>query len=227
MNGKPKPLAVVGGRTILDRTIAACSKVRLTKVVLVSGYGHEVLLEAAASTCAQHGVSCQVVYNPDFATKNNCYSLLVGMREAGDTDVLLINGDVVFDLRILEAMAGKHPATALAVDSSITLDEESMKVASDGVRVLGLSKKLAVADSFGEYIGVATFSSGDAGMIKETLSDVVRDQPGEYYEEALQRLCGHRAVRAVDVAGLAWQEIDNQDDFQHAVRMVQARGFQS
>lgn len=225
-NGMPKPLAVVGDKTILERSVSACARAGLNSVLLVSGYRHEAVREAAMSTCGRYGVSCEIVFNADFATKNNCYSLLLAMREIGCHDVLLINGDVVFDFRILRAMQARGSETALAVDSSITLDKESMKVTSDGRRLLGLSKKLDIASSFGEYIGIATVSSGDVGTVRDSLADVVLEEPGEYYEAAFDRLSRHQTICVVDIAGLAWQEIDTADDFNKAVTIVKARGFE-
>jgi len=100
-----------------------------------------------------------------------------------------------------------------------------MKVASDGYRLLGLSKNIDIAVSYAEYIGIAVISSSDVRELRDSLTEVINDDPNQYYEAAFHRLCTNKVIGLVDVAGLAWEEIDTEIDFSRAVARITSGEF--
>ncbi|MEK8145629.1 NTP transferase domain-containing protein [Streptomyces sp. M10(2022)] len=109
---RPKPLTPVAGRPILVHTLGHLAAAGIQETVLVVGHLHELVEEVAGTEYA--GMKIRYVLNENAATTNNLHSVWLA-REYFDQDVLLLEGDVVFEPRVLErlgAFAGASVAAA-------------------------------------------------------------------------------------------------------------------
>ena len=68
-----KCMISVGGRTLLERTVDALKKAGIQKFVMVVGWEADKLVEFVKNNI--HDMECEFVYNYDYATTNNIYSL--------------------------------------------------------------------------------------------------------------------------------------------------------
>ena len=127
---KPKALVEVSGKTILARAIEALSAHGVERLVLATGYREEALLDALA------GVTVELSFcrNPDYETTQNSVSLALCRDALAGGAFFKLDGDVLFDSRILERLDSAPEMLAVAVDRRAILDPEAMKVrvGSDG-----------------------------------------------------------------------------------------------
>ena len=97
----PKCLTVVGGKPILERLVDNLRAQGINRLVVVTGYlGHrirEFLQQKAAD------MQVEYVFNPDYQTTNNIYSLWLA-RQAIQESFLLVECDLVFDSPLLDDM---------------------------------------------------------------------------------------------------------------------------
>jgi choline kinase len=229
-----KWLLDVGGATIADRQLAGIAAARrrlpggLGAVRVVTGHA-SAAIGAFAAAHPEHGLS--LVHNPDYAVRNNWFSVLLALRRAGDLAgrrVAVINGDLCAEpdwiTRFLVAAATTDSGSLIAVDLARPLTDESMKVAvrPDDRAALQAIGKTGVASPIGEYVGMLMARGATLAQLLSAL-ERFEDSPAAadaWYE---------RAVAETAYDGTRWQtwatpdsrwvEIDDDHDHDSAVRL--------
>ena len=218
---RPKPLVPVRGRPLLLRTLDRLADVgiRGRDVVIVTGYREDVL----ARVVAEGGFTPTLVSNPHFHDWQNFYSLAVARDAVGGDAFLELDGDVLFDGRLLPRVLSAPGPGVLAIDVRPDLDAETMKVSVEQGRIVAVGKALAPEASLGEYIGVSRFDPPLAAEVFEELARLEREGlTGEYYEHALHRLAlrDRGPLRPVDVSDCSALEIDDAHDLARAEALL-------
>lgn len=226
----PKPMVDVGGRPLLLRTIdrLAAAGIVGSDIIVVTGYRQE----AIRARLDQEGLgACQTVFNPRWEDWNNNYSLLVAREAVAGGDVLQIDGDVLFDAKVIPRMLQAAGPGCMSIDVRDDLDAETMKVEADREgRIQQVSKKLDPAMAAGEYIGLTRLDAPLARLVFDEISRFpALALTGEYYEHAYHRLAGRGEgpFRVVDVHDCVTTEIDDLADLHRAeglLARMDARG---
>ena len=205
----PKPLTpLVDGRSILHRQLDTLEQVLgpAVDVTAVVGFQCELLMQAAPDL--------RFAYNPHFARTNTSKSLLRGLRTTREGGALWLNGDVVFDAAVLEAVlpALQADESFVCVDTSTVADEEvKYTLDADGF-IAELSK--TVTGGLGEAVGINYVSSRDkAGLVQQ----LARVGAQDYFERGIELAIeqGMR-VEPVDISDLYAVEIDFAEDLERA-----------
>lgn len=219
---RPKCLVEVGGRPLLDRALAALEAAGVDEVVIVTGYREEVLARFLATR--QHELRVTCVRNEVYASTNNAYSLWMS-RVAVPGGFLLLDGDLLFEPRVLTTLMAASGEAALAVECRRGLGDEEMKVivAADGT-VAAVSKTVDPALAIGESVGMARFTAAAATALWARLgAQIEAGQTQVYYELAFEQLiAGGLAFHISDVTGLSCMEIDTPADLA-AAHLLAAR----
>lgn len=206
----PKSLTTLNdGRSIMgqqhDNLHAAFGRdVRITTVV---GYRAETIVEAFPKA--------DYVYNDRYDQTNTSKSLLRGLSATGRGGVLWMNGDVVFDPRILgRAIPFIEADTSfVAVNTSKVSDEEVKYTVSADGSIKELSK--TVVGGIGEAIGINYISSRDKRALVRQLHRV-DDQ--DYFERGLEFAILEDRVKLapLDISDLYAVEVDFAEDLERA-----------
>jgi choline kinase len=220
----PKTLLPVGGVPILRRTITSLLRVGFDQFVIGTGYLEHMVREAVASWFP--GLDVTLVSNPDFRSTNNAYSLLLTRPHVETDGFMLLDGDVVFDVEVIEELVERGP-DCLAVRSVGGLGLEEVKVtADDEDRVLAIGKHVPVRSAMGESVGIEWFSGPSSRRLFTVLERRVRQQGliNEYYEAAFQQLIDEGAeLYGVDIGSMYASEIDTIEDLMAANARLAAR----
>ena len=206
----PKPLTQLSdGRSIMrqqhDNIRAAFgSDARVTTVV---GYRAESIVEAFPEA--------DYVYNDSYDQTNTSKSLLRGLGKTGRSGVLWMNGDVVFDPRVLGRAVALIEAdrSFVTVNTSKVSDEEvKYTVTADG-QIDELSK--TVRGGIGEAVGINYISSRDK---KAFMRQLQRVDDQDYFERGLELAIAEDGVRVapLDISDLYAVEIDFAEDLERA-----------
>jgi len=209
----PMALVPVDGVPILRRTITSLMRVGFDQFVIGTGYLEHLIRGAVASWFPDLDVT--YVTNPDYKTTSTASTLLL-LREHVDRDgFMLLDGDVVFDIRVIEELIERGPSS-IAVRSVGELGLEEVKVTADiEDRVLQIGKHVPVRSAMGESVGIALFSPAMSTKLFEALDARVRVQGlvTEYYEAAFQQLVDEGAtLYGVDIGSMYATEIDTLED---------------
>jgi L-glutamine-phosphate cytidylyltransferase len=218
-NGAPKALLELNGRTLLARSLDALAQTGFREVVVVTG--HRADLIRAAIVDAPEGMVVSERWNSQFDRTNNIVSVL-SIADLTERGFCLLNCDITFDPSILLDIAALETGNWLAVDGDEPLGQEEMKVIVDGDGVLTrISKLLDPARSAGEYIGICRFDAAGATALMESARRLVANGgTGLYYEDAMDSAAAGLRLRPSWTAGRAWTEIDDEDDYQRALRVA-------
>jgi len=208
---RPKCLARIGARTIVERQIQALRGCGLDEIAVVAGYG-------AADVIRTCGPGIDVVHNTRYASTNSLYSFWLARDLVADGCVVL-NGDVVFHPQLLsDLLTARHDDALLveAAGASVYSDEE-MKVQVRRGCVAGIDKTMASDAADGENLGIAKFGrAGAAVLVEETSRLIEEGGVNEWVPRALAAFAQRRPLHVVGTRGLPWIEIDFPEDYWRA-----------
>ncbi|MFT4282745.1 NTP transferase domain-containing protein [Microbacterium sp.] len=206
----PKPLTeLADGRTIMQQQhdnirAAFGTSARITAVV---GYRAETIVEAFPEA--------DYVYNDRYDQTNTSKSLLRALKATGRSGVLWMNGDVVFDPRVLGRAIElvEREQSFVTVNTAKVSDEEVKYTIDASGNIQELSK--TVVGGIGEAVGINYVSAADKRALIAQLSRV-DDQ--DYFERGLERAIAENGmvVRPLDISDLYAVEVDFAEDLERA-----------
>lgn len=204
----PKCLLTVGDYSILENQLSNLAASGINEVTMVIGYLSEKIIKIAREQFPNF--EFKFTLNEEYANTNTAYSLWLALQHMDD-EFIYLNGDVLFDRRVIDALLNSFHNTCLAV-SKHKLTEEEVKVILHDDLVLSIGKHLAPLKADGEFIGVAKFSKKVGDMLKQKLSETIAAGGSKhYFEYALDLILETEDVFAVDISDFTSIEIDTLD----------------
>lgn len=210
---RPKTLLPVAGVPILRRTMTSLLRCGFDEFVIGTGYLEDQVRGAVDAWFPSLPVT--FVSNPDFRSTNNAYSLALTRPHVDGSAFILLDGDVVFDVGVVEQLLA-HGPDCLAVRSVGDIGLEEVKVTADAHdRVLAIGKHVPVRTAMGESVGIELFSADSSRKLYAALQRRVHDQGliNEYYEASFQEMIDDGAtLYGVDIGTRYAAEIDTYED---------------
>jgi choline kinase len=206
----PKPLTpLADGRSIMQQQLENVEKVFRdeARVTIVVGFKMEMIMEAHPNVT--------FVYNENYDQTNTSKSLLKALRSSQESGVLWLNGDVVFDARVLERIAERirSEKSFVCVNTSATAEEE-VKYTVDGKgNINALSKQ--VKNALGEAVGINFISTHHKNAAIKYLEQCADN---DYFERGLELAIENVGIEIepVDISDLFAVEVDFQADLDRA-----------
>jgi len=211
----PKILLRFGDRSLLERHLAILESCGIDEVLIVVGYGADQIRAEVARIGPRVRVS--FIENPRFA-EGSVVSLRVAepVMKRGEP-VLLMDGDVLYDRRLMERLARSDIDNCLLMDRNIEPGDEPVKLCIRDGRIVDFHKLPRNAyDWHGESVGFFRLSPGVAEALAGRARDYVENGRGALeYEEPLRDLIlasSSGTFGYEDVTDLPWTEIDFPED---------------
>ena len=206
----PKPLTpLADGRSIMQQQLENVAQVFKddARVTIVVGFKMEMIMEAHPNA--------SFVYNEIYDQTNTSKSLLKALRASHDGGVLWLNGDVVFDARVLERVADRmrNETSFVCVNTSATAEEEVKYTVDAKGNINALSKQ--VQNALGEAVGINFISKHHESAAIKYLAECADN---DYFERGLE-LAIEKAgieIEPVDISDLFAVEVDFQADLDRA-----------
>lgn len=228
----PKCLIEVNGVPILFRGLRVLASAGVTEAVVV--VGHEAAQVRRRVGNNFEGIDVVYVDAPSFETTNNIRSLW-DARGYCDEDILLLEGDVVFDRDVVVRLC-EQPGNSMAVAPDN--DDFSGTVVRRDDNGLVTSFILG-ADLDAGFGGVDLHKTVNIYLLRaEALRDAIvpelcrqveRDNVQAYYEAVFRDLVADGSLPdlvAVDVSSSRWYELDDRRDLEIAEFMFLSRDRQ-
>jgi choline kinase len=221
----PKCLLRFDGMTLLERHLRMLRNAGVTEVVLALGFRHE-LVEAELDRLAWMPRP-EIVLNRNFELGSvlTVHTIADALTRGGD--VLLMDADVLYDERILRALAaGSGPVNRLLIDRDYEAGDEPVKLCLQGGVPIELRKQLAADlkfDTVGESVGFFRFEHAAARRLAELVASYIDTGRARMpHEEAARDLLKEKshAFEVADVTGFPWIEIDFPIDVARATEEV-------
>jgi len=210
----PKPLTELSdGRTIMrqqhDNIRAAFGDTaRITTVV---GYRAETIIDAFPHV--------DYVHNDRYDQTNTSKSLLRALKATGRGGVLWMNGDVVFDPRVLGRAIEfiERDQSFVTVNTAKVSDEEVKYTVTAEGYIKQLSK--TVKGGIGEAVGINYISSADKRAL---IAQLGRVDDQDYFERGLELAIAENGLllEPLDISDLYAVEIDFAEDLERANQYV-------
>ena len=207
----PKPLTpLLEGRSILrqqlDNLRHAFGDEAHTTIVV--GFKMDLIMEAASG-------DAEFVYNELYDQTNTCKSLLKALRLAPPGGVLWMNGDVVFEKDLVDALRPYLGAdqTFVAVNTEHVDDEEVKYTLDADGYIHELSKQ--VSGGLGEAVGINYVSAADRPALVRGLIDC---DDLDYFERGIELAIDASGMRVVpvDISAYGCVEVDFDADLARA-----------
>jgi len=211
----PKCLLPVGENTILGRQLDNVRKAGLTDVVLSVGYKAEKIEEYIKPY--EDKLRIHVEFNPFFDISNNIMSLWNIRHLVRKNPILIVNGDNVFDYRILTSLMKCPHDNVLMVQVKEEYDGDDMKVQSTDDRLIAVNKSMKSSAATGESIGIMKFSVEGSERLMQKLENMSRTKENlhVWYLRAIQELVNDRfPIHICNINGLPWEEVDFPEDIE-------------
>lgn len=222
----PKCLLKIGDRSLLQRSMDALINNGITEFCIVTGYLHEQIETFVKQQYPTLKVT--FIHNADYATTNNIYSLWLARPEAEDSDILLLDSDLVYDGKIIQRVLQAQNDNVLTLIRH-ELGEEEMKVVTDQTgNIVEISKTCSPQVAAGESLGIERMGTAYTHALYQELEPMMNEEHLEntFYELAFERLLrkGH-TYQVLDVSDLFSCELDTVEDFENAKQLIPAELF--
>jgi choline kinase len=202
----PKALIVLrNGKTILENQLGNLRRYcDMDDVIVVVGFRKELIMEFAPTLT--------YVYNHLFRSNNTGKSLLCALKKVKNEDVLWLNGDVVFDHRIIGMMLAQN-LSCMAVNRAAVYEEEIKFRVDERGFIREVSKGIKEG-ALGEAVGVNFVRAVDLPLLKDSLTLCAAN---DYFEKGIE-MAIERGMRVwpVDISDLKCVEVDFPEDLDKA-----------
>jgi choline kinase len=220
----PKCLLEVGGRPIIDFQMGALRKAGISKTIIVVGYFKEKLIEHIQGEYPDFDTT--FITNEHFFETNTAYSLYLCRKEFQDSEIFLMNADVLYPDELLERLMASSHENVMAVDVKECGREEVKVIAGSDDKLVAIGKELIQENSLGEFIGVARFNVPFGEKLAASLEHLI-DSGGkaDYFEAAIHPLLTEMEVHYIDISVLPCIEIDFVEDLEEAQKLAKSDWF--
>ena len=190
LNGKPKAMMEIAGKTLLDRQISTLNKGNLNDITVVAGY--------AADQMKAEGVT--LLTNKDFNNGSMLHSIFAA-REKMHNGFLMLYSDILLENHIISKLMDCREDIVLVADNTIQyqqaedgkvldfiISKHNHRPSRRRISVVcenSLSKignKINPETATHEFIGLAKFSKSGAEQFVQTYEDCVQNYQGKFQE---------------------------------------------
>lgn len=168
-------------------------------ILVVVGFKKDLIMEEFSELT--------YVFNNVYDRTNTSKSLLKALRKVHHDDVIWLNGDVVFDSKVLPRIVACETSCMAVNTSSVAEEEVKYTVASDG-SIDQVSK--IVENALGESMGINKILSKDIPLLIEMLE---RCDSDDYFERGIEFAIEEGLkIYPVDVSDVLCIEVDFTED---------------
>ena len=215
----PKCLTEVGGIPILQRLVENLREQGFKRLVVVTGHFGDRIEDYLKLYAAD--LQIDYVFNPDYRTTNNSYSLWLARTQIRES-FLLVESDLVFESAMLDNMLKPNK---MAVSTMLPwMNGTTVELSSEN-HVITFNKGEDICDYAHQYktVNIYSISLESWGKIEEQLGQYVSEgKLNDYYEVVLAEMVANGSLTfdAVLFDAGRWYEIDTRTDLLAAENMV-------
>ena len=196
--------------SILSNQLRLLKKAGVTDVVMTTGYYDKVLVEY----CNSLGLSMnyEFVFNPLYSQTNYIYSIYCARKQLRGQDVVMMHGDLVFTLGVLEKTLNSQ-RSCMVISTTLPLPEKDFKAVVNGDKI--------------ERIGIDFFDSAVAAQplykifakdwnvwLDKIVEFCENEQRKCYAENAFNQVSDNCKIYALDIKDELCGEIDTPQDLE-------------
>ena len=215
----PKPLLSLGGRPLISYTLAALIKAGVKTIYAVIGFESD-LLRTGIMALVPSGTDWVWIENPEWR-KQNGVSLLA-VAKSVNAPFFLTMGDHIFDDSIVDLLQKNSKANELTLAVDRKLDRifdlnDAMKARTRGDQLIAIGKDLE------EYNAIDTGLFVCPREFFDYLERAKHDGDCSL-ADGVRLMAAAGRVRAIDIGGAWWQDIDTPEMLAAAEKVLGGSG---
>ncbi|AUC84893.1 nucleotidyl transferase [Polaribacter sp. ALD11] len=214
----PKCLTLVSEKSILERLVANLKKEGFKRLVIVTGYKEECIIEYLGKQTED--LSIEYIHNPFYKTTNNIYSLWMARNIINEPFVLL-ESDLVLENSLLNQMM--YPDRMAVAKMQPWLNGTTVAVNKDNlVTQFQPGTTDIYTDIRFKTVNIYSFSLSSWRKICKKLNQYISEgSVNSYYEIVFSKLVEEKSLflTAVSFDEKPWYEIDTIHDLAEAEKL--------
>lgn len=212
----PKSTLPVNGTPLLKRSVNLLME-RGVQVSVCVGYQRWHIYDIL------EGYQVKFYYNPFFQITNSIASLWFAREELTDEeDILIMNADVFFSEELLDIVITNKDDSMMLVDSTRTKTGDYFFQVQDG-NIKKYGKELPLQERTCEYVGIARIKQPFVKCFSQRLEELIdAGKSNLWWENVIYSMTEEKSIKAVDVEGRFWSEIDYFDDYIRILDYIEA-----
>lgn len=203
----PKSLSVLpSGERILGRQVRLLREAGVDRITIVVGFKMSLIMEEYPDVFFS--------YNPVYYVTNTSKSLLHCLSHMDD-DIIWMNGDVVFDINIVQELLASSTHNQVCVDRKRCAEEEvKYRVNAEG-NIVAISK--SVTEPLGEAVGINLVRRESLPAFVDALR---RCEDMDYFEMGIE-FCVQAGMvwKPLDISAYRCIEVDFSEDLDAARKL--------
>ncbi|MDY7097804.1 MAG: NTP transferase domain-containing protein [Pseudomonadota bacterium] len=203
-----KPLATIGGMSLLEIGIRQASAAGIERVVVVTGHAADHVEASLGGIANRAGVEVIAARVSDYS-KPNGWSVIAGAQQVSGP-FLLMMADHIFGDGILEQLAAQSLAVndvVLATDRAdnplVDPDDATWVAIDEARRITAIGKTIKAYD----VVDCGAFLANAA--LPEAIGRAVADGKAGSLSDGMQVLADERRAGTMDIGGRWWIDVDD------------------
>jgi len=219
LQNQPKCCVEIQGKPLIKHTFELLNRKGISNIAIVTGYQEKYIHQAL------EGFQYARYYNPFFRVANSISSVWFArdFLTASD-DVLIMNGDVFMEEKVLDVILNEEHSPVLLSDST-RIEDADYRFQWQGNELKKYGKELSNEETTGEYVGIAKLKKLDIMPFRQSVIDAVSTEDYKcWWEDMLYRTVDNgNSIYINDIAGSFWAEVDYIEDYQRIKDFVEAQ----
>ena len=209
----PKILLRIGNKSLLERHYENLLSLGVKKIGIVVGYKSQYLTKCIKEIDKKKKI--KIIKNPKYKLGSivSLVSASSFFYERGE--LILMDGDVLYDKKILEKLINSKKKDCLLIDNEFELGEEPVKVCIKNNKIYDFGKN--VNDNFdfqSESVGFFKFSNKTSIKLLNESKKIMKNNKNSMYEDTIQKMIKEKKIlmNFENITKLSWVEIDFKKD---------------
>lgn len=218
LSGNPKCTVDIGdGQCLIQYTVDLLRSRGIEEIGIVLGYKEQVIRKVLA------GKQVGFYYNPFYDVTNSIASAWFAKEFIQGDDLLIMNGDVYLEDRLLDLILEEKRSPVMFADESRKETADYKFFYEHGI-LKKYGKELTGSDITGEYIGIGLFSKEFLPEFIIRMDEMINTQEHSvWWENVIYSMTGQQQVLVRNVSGHFWAEVDYIEDYE---RILEHRGVE-
>ena len=206
----PKCLIKVNGKTILDYQIESFLYAGIKEVMIVTGFKSKKISQHLKKFHSK--IKIKLIHNRKYSVTNNMYSAYLALKKVKNSSIVLCNGDVVVEKKMVKKLLDNNFDNLIMVDHD-RIDEEAMKVRIKNKYIVDIDKKFNNSNLNVTSTDFYKLSNKATILLKEEIQNYLKKiGKKDWTEIALKKIFKQTKFSTCKIDNIFWYEIDNYND---------------
>lgn len=212
----PKPLVKINDKTLIEWQIERLVECKIKDIVITTGLFENKLRRFLKEKYRE--INIIYINNPQYDTTNYIYSLWL-TKDHIDDNIILLHGDLVFDIKLLKELI-KNDGNLVLVNKEVKVPKKDFKAVIENNKVVKIGVDFFTEDSF-LSMPLYKFSKKDFLIWMYEIEKEIKNGNLNYYaEDAFNNISNQILLKPLYFTKEICMEIDTLSDLKKARKLI-------